>query len=55
MKLLKGIFTVVDFFVDLAEGWLNRWERKLQAKEMNKKVWNDIDFVEPPDPQLKLF
>lgn len=55
MKLVKIIFTVVDFFVDTLDAWLCRYERKLQAKEMNKKAWNDIDFVEPPDQQLKLF
>ena len=46
----------MDGVIDFLNAWLSRYERNLQQKEMNKKAWNDIDFVEPPeDPQLKLF
>lgn len=56
MKLVRGIWAVSDFLLDTLDGWLRRYERKLQQKELNKRAWNDIDFVEPPDdPQLKLF
>lgn len=40
-------------FVKVLFAWLSRHERKLQAREMNKKAWNDIDFIE--DPQQTLF
>ena len=55
MKLVRGIWAVSDFLVDQADAWLRRVERKAQAKAMNQRAWNDIDFVEPPDEQLKLF
>jgi len=54
MKLIKAIWAVSDFAVDTLDGWLSRYERKLQAKEANKKAWCDIDFVEAPEQQ-KLF
>lgn len=53
MRLIKALFTVSDFWVDTLDGWLSRHERKLQAKQANKKAWCDIDFVE--DPQQRLF
>ena len=53
MKLIKALFAASDFLVDTLDGWLSRHERKLQAREMNKKAWNDIDFIE--DPQQTLF
>jgi len=51
MKLIKAIWAVTDFFVDTADAWLSRYERKLHAKEANKKAWCDIDFIEAPEQQ----